>query len=118
MKKILIVDDELGIVEEVRDFLSEEGFEVITADTGKEGVDKLGQTKPDLMILDIKLPDMSGIDVLKVCKRVAPQTKIIVNTGYVDQKIIDEAESVGRDVFLQKPFDLERLKTEVDRLLK
>jgi DNA-binding NtrC family response regulator len=50
-------------------------------------------------------------------KEISPKTKTIVITGYVDQSIIDEAEKLGRDSFLQKPFDLETLKNEVDRVL-
>ena len=117
MKKLLIVDDESGIIEEVKAFFEEEGYEVATADTGKEGIEALARHKPDLMLLDMKLPDISGIQVLKFCKENSPHTKIIVNTGYVDQNIIDEAERLGRDSFLQKPFNLERLKEEIDRLL-
>ena len=116
MKKLLIVDDEMGIVEEVKDFLTEEGYEVHSADTGSEGIKRLKEVKPDLIILDMKLPDMSGIDVLRVCKQECPECKVIVNTGYVDQKLIDEAEELGRDVFLQKPFDLERLLGEIEKL--
>ena len=117
MKKILIVDDETGIIEEVKSYFEEEGFQIYTADTGKEGIDWLQQVKPDLVILDMKLPDMSGLTVLRTCKDISPATKVIVNTGYVDQNIIDEAERLGRDAFLQKPFNLERLREEVDRLL-
>ncbi len=117
MKKMLIVDDEPGIVEEVKDFFQEEGFQVATADTGKEGIEQVTKMKPDILLLDMKLPDMSGIEVLKSCKEFSPKTKVIVNTGYVDQNLIDEAERLGRDVFLQKPFNLLSLKEEVDRLL-
>ena len=117
MRRILIVDDEMGIVEEVKSFFEEEGYEVHTADTAKEGIDAVTQLKPDLMILDMKLPDMSGLNVLRISKEVSPKTKVIVNTGYVDQQIIDEAERLGRDSFLQKPFNLERLRDEIDRLL-
>ncbi|HXV28382.1 MAG TPA: response regulator [bacterium] len=117
VKKLLIVDDELGILEEVRDYFLEEGFEVYTADTGKDGIDLVTSLKPDLMLLDMKLPDMSGIEVLKTCKDLSPGTRVVVATGYVDQKIIDQAERLGRDVFLQKPFNLEHLKAEIDRLL-
>ena len=117
MKCLLIVDDETGIVEEIKSFLEEEGFEVHTADTGKEGIDCVTQIKPDIMVLDMKLPDMSGLNVLKVSKEVSPATKVIVNTGYVDQNLIDEAARLGRDAFLQKPFDLEKLKKEIDLLL-
>jgi DNA-binding NtrC family response regulator len=117
MKKLLIVDDESGIVEEVKAYFEEEGYEVYTADTAKEGIDALEKHKPDLILLDMKLPDMSGIQVLKICKSTLPNTKVIVNTGYVDQNIIDEAERLGRDAFLQKPFNLERLQQEIERLL-
>lgn len=117
LKKILIVDDESGIVEEVKTYFEEEGYLVFTADTGKEGLDGLALHKPDILLLDMKLPDMSGIQILKVCKETLPTTKVIVNTGYVDQNIIDEAERLGRDAFLQKPFNLERLQQEIEKLL-
>ena len=117
MKKLLIVDDEAGIVEEIKDYFTEEGFEVHIADTGKEGIEQLADIKPDLLLLDMRLPDMSGVEVLKVVKRSSPRTKVIVNTGYVDQAVIDEAAKLGRDSFIQKPFNLEQLRYEVDRLL-
>lgn len=117
MTKILIVDDESGIVEEVKSFFEEEGFEVYTADTGKDGIDLIAKVMPDVMLIDMKLPDMSGLNVLKACKATSPKTKTIVNTGYVDQVVIDEAERLGRDAFLQKPFNLERLYEEIQRLI-
>ncbi len=117
MKKMLIVDDEVGIVDEVKDFLIEEGFLVNSADTGKEGIDRLHEFQPDIMLLDIKLPDMSGLDVLKIAKEKYAHIKVIVATGYVDQKLIDQAERLGRDAFLQKPFNLEHLRDEIERLL-
>ena len=117
MKKILIVDDESGIVDEVKTYFIEEGYEVYAADTGKEGLESLEKNKPDLLMLDMKLPDMSGIQVLKTCKEKYPLIKVIVITGYVDQQIIDEAERLGRDAFLEKPFNLERLQQEIDGLL-
>ena len=117
MKKILIVDDETGIVDEVKSYFEEEGFEVYTADTGREGLELLEKVRPDILLLDVKLPDMSGLNILKISKANHPNVKVIVNTGYVDQVAIDEAERLGRDVFLQKPFNLERLHDEVQKLL-
>ena len=116
-KKLLIVDDETGIVDEVKSFFEEEGFEVYTADTGKDGIETLARVQPDVILVDMKLPDMSGLNVVKACKAASPHTKIIVNTGYVDQNVIDEAERLGRDAFLQKPFNLERLYEEIQRLI-
>lgn len=117
MKKLLIIDDESGIVDEVKSFFEEEGYDVLSADTGKEGIERITSNRPDLVIIDMKLPDMSGIQVLRYCKDLFPLIKVIVNTGYVDQNVIDEAERIGRDSFLQKPFNLERLKEEIDTLL-
>lgn len=116
MRKLLIIDDEVGIIEEVRDFFAEEGFDVQTADSGKDGIKLIKEFQPDVLILDIKLPDISGLDVLKICKSSSPATKVIVVTGYVDQGIIDEAERLGRDAFLQKPFDLMCIVDEVEKL--
>lgn len=116
MKKLLIVDDEVGIVEEVSSFFVEEGFDVKTADSGSDGIRMIDSFKPDLLILDIKLPDISGLEVLKHSKTASPGTKVIVVTGYVDQAIIDRAEELGRDAFLQKPFNLMLLYDEVERL--
>ena len=115
--KLLVVDDENGILEEVKSYFEEEGFQVFVADSGEEGIQILKREKPDVLLVDMKLPDMSGLLVLKVAKEASPLTKVIVNTGYVDQVLIDQAEELGRDVFLQKPFDLVRLKEEVERLL-
>ena len=115
--KLLVIDDENGILEEVKSYFEEEGFQVFTADSGEEGIQILKREKPDVLLVDMKLPDMSGLLVLKVAKESSPLTKVIVNTGYVDQVMIDQAEELGRDVFLQKPFDLVCLKKEVEKLL-
>ena len=115
--KLLVVDDENGILEEVKSYFEEEGFQVFVADSGEEGIQILKREKPDILLVDMKLPDMSGLLVLKVAKESSPLTKVIVNTGYVDQALIDQAEELGRDVFLQKPFDLACLKREVESLL-
>lgn len=117
MAKLLIVDDEDGILEEVKAFFEEEGHEVFIADSCKDGIEAIRTLQPDILVLDIKLPDMSGLEALKFCRTNSPRTKILVNTGYVDQSIIDEAERIGRDAFIPKPFNLLKLKEEIDILL-
>lgn len=117
MKKILIVDDEAGIVQEIKEFLEEEGYDVYTADTAKAGSQKVEELRPDIVLIDVKLPDASGTEVLRVVKDKSPGTKTIMVTGYVDQAVMDEAESIGRDTFLQKPFDLVRITEEIEKLL-
>lgn len=116
-KKILVVDDEEGILEEIKGFFREEGFQVETARTGEEAIQTLREQDLSLVMIDLKLPDMSGLLVLKMAKEIHPRTKVIVNTGYVDQNLIDQAQELGCDLFLHKPFDLFRLKEEIERLV-
>ena len=115
---ILVIDDEAEIVDQVKEYFEEEGFEVMTAETGMEGIQILRKCQPQVIILDMKLPDMSGLSILKVIKENCLKSKVITMTGYVDQAMMDQAEELGRDTFLQKPFDLERLKQEVDKLIR
>lgn len=117
MKKVLVVDDEDGIIEELRSFFIDEGYDVHCARTGEEALKILRNEGPHMAMIDLKLPDMSGLLVLKVAKEMNPAIKVIVNTGYVDQNLIDQAGELGCDVFLYKPFDLIRLKDELDRLV-
>jgi len=112
-----VIDDESEIVDQIKEYFESEGFSVETAETGQDGIDYAKREHPDLMILDMKLPDMSGLQVLKMVKQLSPLTKVITMTGYIDQIMFDQAEELGRDTFLQKPFDLETLKKEVDRLV-
>jgi DNA-binding NtrC family response regulator len=116
-KKILIVDDEVGIVQEIKEFLEEEGYEAHAADTAKSGIKLLEELLPDVILIDVKLPDASGTEVLRACKEKSPKTKTIMVTGYVDQAVMDEAEKIGRDTFLQKPFDLVKIIEEIEKLL-
>ena len=116
-KKILIVDDEAGIVLEIKEFLEEEGYEVYMADTAKAGIQLAEEMLPDVVLIDVKLPDASGIDVLRAVKEKCPKIKTIMVTGYVDQNVMDEAEKLGRDTFLQKPFDLVKIAEEIEKLL-
>ena len=117
MTKILVVDDESEIVDQIKEYFEDEGYKVFTAETGQEGIQIAARELPNLLVLDMKLPDMSGILVLKSIKHIHPKIKVITITGYIDQAMFDQAEELGRDTFLQKPFDLETLKKEVDKLV-
>lgn len=112
--KILIVDDE----EVVRDFLSRffsrEGYQDIdTAETGEEALEKIKQTPPKLVLLDIRLPGISGIEVLEKIKEFNKDIGIIMITAFPDIKITEEAMVKGAYDYIVKPFDLAYLKLSV-----
>ena len=117
MISLLVVDDESEIVDQIKEYFEDEGFRVMTAETGGEGIEIAKREHPNILILDMKLPDIPGLTVLRAVKATSPLTKVITVTGYIDQTMFDQAEELGRDSFLQKPFDLEILKREVDKLI-
>lgn len=115
-RKLVIIDDEEGILYELSEFFRDEGFEVHSASDGTGGLALINKIKPDICLLDMKLPDISGLKVLKMIKESFPQIKVVVNTGYVDQALIDHATELKCDIFLHKPFDLLELRQKIDDL--
>jgi CheY-like chemotaxis protein len=109
--KILVVDDERGIVEIVKEQLTANGYEVYTALTGEEGLRKCKSLKPDVIILDIMMPDMDGSSVAEDMKE-DPDTAdipVLFLTGAVKPSELPESHIVGGQYFLAKPFKSEEL---------
>lgn len=103
-KKILIVEDELPILEPYRDYLTAKGYEVETAKDGKEGLEKAQTFDYDLMLLDIMMPVMDGLEVLKRVKANAKLSnkKIILLTALGRESVIKEGFGLGADGYLLK----------------
>lgn len=121
-KRILVVDDDPIIVETIVQALEEDEFdyEVISASDGFEAGLQVSHFQPDLMILDIMMPDIKGNEV---CRKIKSNpdtlnTKIIVLSAYLDEEKFSEMKNYGADVCFSKPLPLPRLKEEVARLLK
>ena len=114
MNKILFVDDEEGIQLLYREELEEDGFEVHSALTGEDALQKLQIVSPDLIILDIKMPGMSGIEVLHQIKEENPKMPVILNTGYQEYKQVGAWTS---DDYIVKSADLDELKAAIRRHL-
>jgi CheY-like chemotaxis protein len=110
MKKLLVVDDEVAILEALQDILSVEGYEVLTAANGAEGLKRAGQERPDLILLDMMMPVMDGQEMLRRLKE-DPQLKhtpvLVMSAGRVTK-----AELHGHR-FLAKPFELDDLLNSV-----
>jgi len=114
---ILIVDDTKLIVESLKKALSREGYEILTAGTGREALLSYEENSPDLILLDVKLPDTDGIQVLQQIKQVDANTPIIVMTAYSGIKGAVEAMKSGAYDYVAKPFDIDELKIIVARCL-
>ena len=114
---LVIIDDEEGIATELVGFFCDEGFDAYFAIDGESGLELIKKIRPNVCLIDLKLPDMSGLLILKIAKENYPKTKIIVNTGYVDQILVDHASELKCDAFLHKPFDLIELKQKIDALI-
>ncbi len=115
MKKILIVEDDESQRLLYGDELAEAGYEVILADNGKAGLEQLDRAKPDLVILDIVMPVMDGMEALGRIIRKYRDLPIILNTGYPNYK--EDFMSWGADAFVVKSADIRELKATVREIL-
>ena len=117
--KVLVVDDDSNISEMIKVNLEIEGFEVICADNGKEGVEIAKRVKPDLILMDWMLPKMSGIDAVKLLKAdpVSRSIPIFMLTARSQVNDIDQAFKAGADNYITKPFNPVKLALVLQRKL-
>lgn len=115
--KILVVDDEDTLRTVLSQELKSEGYDVETAADGLLALDAIKQNKFDLVLLDIKMPNMDGFEVLKYIKQNHPDLKIIMLTGFADLKNAIESKKLGAEDFVSKPYDLVDLLTTIERVL-
>jgi DNA-binding NtrC family response regulator len=116
--KILIIDDEQNIREIFSLLLKEQGYEVETAENAAIGLEKIISFKPDLLLLDMNLPDISGIEVLGQVKVLHPETEVIIITAFGTIKNAVEATRQGAYDYLEKPIDNDELLLLISRVLK
>ena len=116
--RILIVDDDDTIRSTMKAILEDEGYEVDLAASGKEGVEKAKETSYNIALLDIRLPDMEGVELLKLMKPAVPRTRKIMVTGYPSTQNAIEALNKNADAYLIKPVDIEKLLKIIEEQLK
>jgi DNA-binding NtrC family response regulator len=116
--RILIVDDDDTIRSTMKAILEDEGYEVDLAASGKEGVQKANETSYNIALLDIRLPDMEGVELLKLMKPAVPRTRKIMVTGYPSTQNAIEALNKNADASLIKPVDIEKLLKTIEEQLK
>ncbi len=109
--KILIVDDDEAISSLIKDFLTKKGYNAFTAKDGEEALEILKKEKPILVLLDVRLPGMDGIVVLKRIREMDDKVGVIMVTGIKDEEIFEEAKRLGAYEYIIKPFNLDYLET-------
>ncbi|MBG0790016.1 MAG: response regulator [Desulfovibrionaceae bacterium] len=115
MRKILVVDDEQPTLKMFSLLLSAYGYEVLTAENGKMGVDAFREHSPWLVLTDIKMPVMDGIEVLKQIKAINPHTEVIVITGHGDMDLAIQALNLDATDFINKPLQRDALEKALER---
>ncbi len=110
---IMIVDDEPDILIVLGEFLSKEGFKVLTAKDGRQAIEKLKGNKVDLVLLDMAMPNLNGIETLRELKKLKPDVSVIMITAYRDAEKVVEAFRLGAYDCIFKPFDLKYLRQAV-----
>lgn len=115
---ILVMEDDKNIAKGLKMILTDDGFNVTVAYDGQSALDAFKKQDFDLLIADIRLPDMDGMDVIKQVRRHTPQTKVITITGYVSTSLAVDAMHAGVKDFLPKPFSEEQIRTSIKETLK
>jgi YesN/AraC family two-component response regulator len=120
VKKMLIVDDEETLTYSLYQsfIISQRDYEVVTAASGEEATEKLVETEFDLVITDIKMPGMDGLELLSQIKAKYPATEVIVMTAYGSPEKKEEALKRGARFYIEKPFEIREIKQLVMELLQ
>jgi len=114
---LLIVDDQAGVRRFLAEAFSEEGYRVEVASSGVEAIRKAVVRPPSLVLLDIKMPGMSGLETLEELRKIAPEIPVVMMTAYGELDIVAEAKKRGVKHYIIKPFDLGEVRYLVKMLL-
>lgn len=112
-KKLLIVDDEAEICEFLKSFFEDRDYKVMTAHDGAGALEQVDRFKPEVVLLDIQMPGMDGLQALSKIKGLHPKVKVIMVTAVETQEKIEEAMRLGADNYITKPLSLEYLEKDV-----
>ena len=113
MAKLLVVDDEIAVVDILKHFFVKQGYQVFIATKGSEALAIVAREHPHLMLLDVKMPDMSGIEVLRQIHQRGDEVKVVMVSAAHDETTINEAKQLGAIDYVVKPFHLDYLEQVV-----
>lgn len=118
VKKLLIVDDQQGIRLLLNEVFKREGYETFLAANGIEALDIAERIKPDGVLLDMKIPGMDGIEILKRLKSKMHEVPVVMMTAYGELDLIQEAMKLGAAHYFTKPFDIYEVRDAVNAMLQ
>ncbi|WP_367307243.1 response regulator [Alicyclobacillus acidocaldarius] len=111
--KVLVVDDQFGIRVLLHEVLQREGYEVFQASNGPSALSIVEREQPDLVLLDMKIPGMDGLEILRNLRKLGVDAKVIMMTAYGELDLIHEAMEMGAVAHFTKPFDIDELRRTV-----
>ena len=117
-KKLLIVDDQNGIRMLLMEVFNSEGYDTFQASNGKIALEIVRKHAPDLLLLDMKIPGMDGLEILKHVKSIDSSIKVIMMTAYGELDLIKEATDLGALMHFTKPFDIDEMRIAVNMQLQ
>lgn len=116
--RVLLIEDDDDNRELMSEVLEAAGYEVMTAAGGAEGLRKLSETSVDVVITDVGMPGMGGLEVARAAKKIAPTVPVVVVTGYAEREDITSARGRNVDAVLVKPIDPDALTSALEEIMK
>jgi len=117
MATILVIDDEPGIRDLLDTLLSRKGYDVVLADSGQNGLEVFRRARPDVIVLDLKMPGMNGVTVLQQIRSLNPTQPVIVLTGAATPESEQQVRALGVTEYVEKEFSLHLLGDALKRVL-
>ncbi|ABI69701.1 response regulator receiver protein [Syntrophomonas wolfei subsp. wolfei str. Goettingen G311] len=116
-RRIMIVDDQKGVRRLLEELFKREGWEVYAAADGKEAIEKVGQFQPSILLIDMKMPNMNGLEASQKILEKHQELAIIMMTAYGEMEVVKRALESGVRKCITKPFDILYLRDEVNRIV-
>ncbi|HLU22498.1 MAG TPA: response regulator [Bacillaceae bacterium] len=112
-EKVLIVDDQFGIRVLLNEILQREGYDLYQAANGLQALAITKKQSPDLVLLDMKIPGMDGLEILEEMKKINPDIRVIIMTAYGELEMIEASKELGALAHFSKPFDIDEIRRAV-----
>ena len=112
--RVLVVDDDVSFAESLADVLTEKGYETVAVNSGEDALQKVKGTVFHVILIDIRMPVMNGVETFKQTKKVSPKTAVIMMTGFSVEDLIEEALQNGALGCLRKPLDIDNLLEQIE----